>query len=166
MQTRMAIRAIFMLTLVAPCAAHAGLLGTRDGEWNNTVTTTKTGTVEAMTKEEKANYTPQVLAYIKSQEGQPNTVEGKFCAGPTQPTPGLFLSMDCETKVIRRTATLMEIEQTCPARNGKSNNHVLVRALSPTHLVTTEDLTNPGGSKTHTVFDATWTNADCTQARY
>lgn len=141
MPTRLIARSLITLALVAPCAAHAAMLGTRDGEWKDTFTGNDAeGKAKVVTQQEcrTASVTVQKMIDKLEQGG-------------------------CKVKILHQTASMVEIEQTCatPDEKGGIHFHIRMEALSPTRIVSTMEQTDPSGHIDHLKSDARWLGATC-----
>ena len=147
MQTRRFIRTLFALALAAPLAAHASLLGTRDGEWKDTATASGTG---------------------MGADGKPRTRMARECHKHTDSMDAYLKSLNqdnCKAKIVRQTARMVEVELTCTDPEGKGRMHGLMKmqALSDTHIVLEAEETYSSGEKMQVKSDSHWVSDTCTK---
>lgn len=147
MRTRIILRAIFMLMFTAPFAAHAALLGTRAGAWEDAVTITSTG---------------------EGEDGLPKSMKHQVCHPPATSVQTVLDSLDrnsCKVKIVQQTPSMLEIRQTCHAAdgNGSIRTHMKIQALSDTHIVSNVDQSYSSGEKSHLTTDSRWLHINCTR---
>lgn len=150
MPAKSILRAVFMLMLTVPFAAQAALLGTKPGEWKNTVTVSVT---------------------VPGQGHKSMTQTKQECHKPSESMKAILGSLrkihGCKVKVLHQTASLLDFRQDCTSPDGKQSMHIRMKmqALSSTHMAITMNQSYSTGAKSQLKGDAHWVSATCAQAK-
>lgn len=158
---------ISTLALVMPCCALAESFNAKAGAWAMTVTTVTTGNpvppsiLAAMTPEMRA----EVEQVMKQRDGKPHTNSYKTCITQEKMDQDRFLNTEtdvrCTRKVVSKSATRIEMEQTCPAPRN-STGRAVVEAATPESLMATIDTVQGESTGTaHVDLKGKWLSASC-----
>jgi hypothetical protein len=155
------------LALGLPCHALAESFNAKPGAWEITVTTLTTG--NPMSPSALAEMTPENRAKVekalKERDGKPITERYKTCITQNELDQDYFLNSEadarCTKKIISKTPTRLELEQTCPAPRN-STGHATIEAKTPESLVAAIDTLQVGSTGTaHVDIKGKWLGASC-----
>lgn len=159
------------LAAIAPLCAQASPLGAKPGAWKTTVTTQMSGlpkgAMPKISKEQLAKLPPERRAMVEKmmamREGKPVTSIAKSCLKASDNLDKLMANNqpDCKRKVIKKTATSVEVEISCKRGKHSSHGHIKIRAVTPKEVVSTADVTGDNGFKMHVTTKAHWLGSSC-----
>lgn len=154
------------IALVAS-AARADSFGVKTGAWESTVTSTTTGTSVPpdMLSKLPPDQRAKIEQMMRSRSGQPHTITRKYCVTQKDLDEDRLMKeqgeSQCSRKVLSKSSTRLEIEQTCGTAPHAMTMHVSVQATSPESVTLTVDGQMQGGSKSHTEGKSRWLGASC-----
>ena len=155
------------LTLGLSCHALAESFNAKPGAWEITVTTLTTG--NPMSPSALAEMTPEKRAKVekalKERDGKPITDRYKTCITQNELDQDYFLNSEadarCTKRIISKTPTRLELEQTCPAPRS-STGHTTIEVATPESIVATIDSMQVGATGTARVdLKGKWLGASC-----
>ena len=149
-------------------AARAASFDVKTGAWESTVTSTTTGM--AIPPDMLSKLPPDQRAKIeeamRARSGQPHTIKRKYCVTQKDLDEDRLMQEEsgsqCSRKVLSKSSTRLELEQTCGAAPHAMTMHVSVQATSSESVTLTVDGQMQGGSKSHTEGKSRWLSASCT----
>ena len=154
------------LALLA-AGAQAQSLKVKTGAWESTITSTTTGLT--MPPELLAKLTPEQRAKMEqamgARSGQPHTSSHSYCVTQKDLDEDQYLERGanerCTRKVLSKTGTRVELEQSCGVGPASVSMHVVVQAISPQEVAMTADGKLSTGGTIHTEMRGRWVGATC-----
>ncbi len=133
------------IALVAS-AARADSFGVKTGAWESTVTSTTTGTSipPDMLSKLPPDQRAKIEQMMRSRSGQPHTITRKYCVTQKDLDEDRLMKeqgeSQCSRKVLSKSSTRLEIEQTCGTAPHAMTMHVSVQATSPARMLDAFDV--------------------------
>jgi hypothetical protein len=152
---------------LAAGVARADSFAAKTGAWETTSTVTTTGMM--IPSDMLAKLPPDRRAKIEqamqAHSGQPHTSTHKSCVTQKDLDEDRLYKPEhasqCTRKVLSKSSTRVELEQTCDAEGHTFTMHLVVQAQSPEAVTMTGDTQLQGGGKSHFESHGRWLGASC-----
>ncbi|WHZ11150.1 MAG: hypothetical protein OJF60_001589 [Burkholderiaceae bacterium] len=155
-----------VVALVAT-AARADSFNVKPGAWESTSTSTTTGIMipQDMLSKMPPERRAKIEEAMRAQSGKARTTTHKYCVTEKDlDEDRLFKDPrdnQCSRKVLSKSSTRIDIEQTCGAAPNTMAMHATVEATSSTSVTMTADGQMQGGGKMHVEAKSHWLGASC-----